>query len=1194
MGTPENGVSTDSFYRGNYNKSPAWIRLGIHYSMAHFQHSGFMIRNSLAILILTGNLLLVTHSSHAQEPKLELRQGDTICIIGNTLAERMQHDGVLEAAIQQYFPDLQLTFRNLGFSGDTLTTRLRSKDFGTPDEWLTRCEADVVFAFFGYNESFAGEEGLPQFREQLDQFVKNTLQQKYNGESAPRLVLFSPTARENLNDKPAVIQGAVDGLETVNQNVPDGRDHEELLWSYTRAMQEVAEQNDVLFVNLMEFTGPFFNHNKDEQFTINGVHLNDRGNTTVAIIVLTDLLGVSRLKSSIDELHEAVIDKNWYWFHRYRTTDGYSTYGGRADLQFTDGQTNREVVQRELEVLDYMTAERDKKIWAIASGSDYTPNDSDHPPFIPVISNKPGEGPDGKHLFLSGEESIATMTVHDGMQVNLFASEEQFPELASPVQMSFDPKGRLWVAVWPTYPHWQPIVEEMNDKLVIFTDTDGDGRADDVTVFADKLHNPTGFEFWNGGVLVAQAPDVWFLKDTDGDDVADLRLRVLHGIDSADTHHTANSFTYGPDGAMYFQEGTFHHSQIESPWGPPLKLVNGGVFRFEPRTHKIEAYVSYPFANPHGHVFDHWGQDFVTDGTGNVNYYAAPFSGHIEHPNKHRNYFPFFQQWVRPSGATELLSSQHFPEQFQGNYLIANVIGFQGLLHYEVNEDESGFSATEVTPILSSTDPNFRPVDIEMGPDGAIYFVDWQNPIIGHMQHNLRDPNRDKAHGRVYRVTWKDGELSTPVDLSGLTTAQLLDQLKSPVNRVRYRTRLELSGRDSDEVIAAVRQWVPALDSSDAEYQHHLLEALWTTRQHNRVNVDLLKQVLQSPEPRARAAATRVLCYSRDQVPDVLSLLKQQVNDEFPRVRLEAVRALSFFPSVEAAEIALEALKYPNDKFIDYCLGETMRVLAPMWKPHVASGIAFAEDNTEGLRYIIADLSPAELTGMRRSQTVFEELLKREGVLHEFRHEAAEGLAKINGTDANIELLSAITRLDQSDAPNAQSVLADLTHIFLHGDGSNVHGDSPQVDFSKYRDQLDDLATSARRENTRQVAYATLIAAEKSAERLWKQTVESPERFRDFINALALVDDSQIKTQLEPKVAELLLRLPMELEQQIDAAKVTRGRYVRIELPGDQRTLTLAEVDVMSGGRNIAPGGSATQSSTNHGAGPELAIDGNK
>ncbi len=1155
-----------------------------------------MIRDSLAILMTAAIVMLTPVPGAAQEPKLELKQGDTICIVGNTLAERMQHDGWLEATIQQRFPDRQLTFRNLGFSADTLSTRLRSKDFGTPDQWLARCEADVVFAFFGYNESFAGEEGLPQFRRELDDFVKHTLEQTYNGESAPTLVLFSPTARENLNEKSAVMEGAVGGLETVNQNVPDGRGHEEHLWSYTQAMQEVARDNSVLFVDLLAPTSLVFNIGKDDtQHTINGVHLNELGNMAVALEIDAELFGRRDDAPEINkDLRSAVIDKNWHWFHRYRTTDGFSTYGGRADLKFTDGQTNREVVQRELEVLDYMTAERDKKIQAIASGNEFTVDDSGHPPLIPVISNKPGEGPNGAHLFLSGEEAIDKMTVHEGMQVNLFASEEQFPELASPVQMSFDPNGRLWVAVWPTYPHWQPIVEQMNDKLLIFKDTDGDGRADDMTVFADKLHNPTGFEFWNGGVLVAQAPDIWFLKDTDGDDVADLRMRVLHGIDSADTHHTANSFTYGPDGAIYFQEGTFHHSQIESPWGPPLRLVNAGVFRFEPRTSKIEAYVSYPFANPHGHVFDHWGQDFVTDGTGNVNYYAAPFSGHVNYPDKHRNYFPFFQQWVRPSGATELLSSAHFPEPFQGNYLIANVIGFQGLLHYEVHEDDSGFSATEVTPILSSTDPNFRPVDIEMGPDGAIYFVDWQNPIIGHMQHNLRDPNRDKTHGRVYRVTWKEGELSTPTDLTQLSEDQLLDQLKSPVTRVRYRTRLELSGRQTGKVLPAVEAWVAALDPSDAEYQHHLLEALWVTQQHNRVDEDLLKQMLRSPEPRARAAATRVLCYCRDQVADPLPLLQQQINDEFPRVRLEAVRALSFLPSVEAAEIALEVLNYPRDKFIDYCLAETLRVHAPLWKPHVASGDSFADDNPQGLRYIVADMSPAELTGMRRSQTVFEELLKREGILHEFRHEAAEGLAGINGTDANIELLTAIARLDQSDAANAQSVLADLTHIFLHGDGSNVHGEGSQVDFSQYRDQLDELATSARRENTRQVAYATLIAAEKSADRLWQQTLVSNERFRDFVNALALVDDEDVKKQLEPKVAELLLGLPMEMEQQIDSAKVTNGRYVRIELPGARRTLTLAEVEVMSGGRNVAPSGTATQSSTNHGGKPELAMDGNK
>ena len=143
-----------------------------------------------------------------------------------------------------------------------------------------------------------------------------------------------------------------------------------------------------------------------------------------------------------------------------------------------------------------------------------------------------------------------------------------FPELVNPVQMAFDTKGRLWVAAWETYPHWKP-KDEMNDKLLILEDTDGDGRADKCITFADHLHNPTGFEFWNGGVLVAMAPDMLFLKDTNGDDKADTRERVISGLDSADTHHTSNSFTLDPGGALYFQEGTFHHSQVETPYGPP-------------------------------------------------------------------------------------------------------------------------------------------------------------------------------------------------------------------------------------------------------------------------------------------------------------------------------------------------------------------------------------------------------------------------------------------------------------------------------------------------------------------------------------------------------------------------------------------------------------------------------------------------
>src|SRR5262249_28940039 len=149
----------------------------------------------------------------------------------------------------------------------------------------------------------------------------------------------------------------------------------------------------------------------------------------------------------MEKIRQAVLDKNFYWFNRYRTVDGYSIYGGRADLRFVDGQTNRVVMQRELEALDVMTANRDKRIWAVAQGGDIKVHDGTAPPFFEVKTNKPGPLPGGKHLFLDGEEAIRKMKVAQGMKINLFASEKEFPELANPVQMQFDTKGRLWVAV---------------------------------------------------------------------------------------------------------------------------------------------------------------------------------------------------------------------------------------------------------------------------------------------------------------------------------------------------------------------------------------------------------------------------------------------------------------------------------------------------------------------------------------------------------------------------------------------------------------------------------------------------------------------------------------------------------------------------------------------------------------------------
>ena len=148
------------------------------------------------------------------------------------------------------------------------------------------------------------------------------------------------------------------------------------------------------------------------------------------------------------------------------------------------------------------------------------------------------------------------------------------------------------------------------------------------------------------------------------------------------------------------------------------------------------------------------------------------------------------------------------------------------------------------------------------------------------MQHNLRDTSRDHEHGRIYRITYPGRPLLKPVAIAGEPIRQLLDLLKEPEDRVRYRAKIELSGRNSNEVLAALTGWIGRLDKASPQYEHQMMEALWVQQWHNRVDPALLKRMLRSSEPWARAAATRVLCYWRDRVPDALALLEAQANDD--------------------------------------------------------------------------------------------------------------------------------------------------------------------------------------------------------------------------------------------------------------------------------------------------------------------------
>jgi putative heme-binding domain-containing protein len=527
----------------------------------------------------------------------------------------------------------------------------------------------------------------------------------------------------------------------------------------------------------------------------------------------------------------------------------------------------------------------------------------------------------------SPQEALSRMTVPDGFKVELVAAE---PDIVNPIALSFDDRGRIWITESVEYPRKPAGVGR--DRVKILEDTDADGRADKVSVFAEGLNIPTGVAVGYGGAWVLNAPDLLFMREKDGREIS--REVVLTGFGRTDTHELPNSLTWGPDGWLYGLNGVFNQCRVRSNNGREYQF-NCALWRVHPRTREFQI-VCEGTSNPYGVAWDtegsaiveacHWANDhlfhFVETGhyqrqAGTFPPFTIPIGSITDHGHQKTAYC-----------GINFLDTDAYPAQFRERIVVGNIHG--GALNVDrLQRDGASYLAKGEPDLLSGNDAWFMPVALKIGPDGCLYVLDWYDRYHCS-QDAARDPDGvDRLKGRLYRLRYKETPRAPKFDLLAESDDQLIQRLTSGNIYFRESAQRILTERLvgparglrrrlenfilSSATAASVRRLTPRSETNQSSaasnfHRKAQLHALWALIGRGSLEPSFHLKILTHSDPTFRAWGVRAAGNFAQVYPTIRQKINQLAHDPSPDVQLEVAVASRKLERFDAVPILSDVL----------------------------------------------------------------------------------------------------------------------------------------------------------------------------------------------------------------------------------------------------------------------------------------------